>query len=722
MSKDYIDTTGEDFDKLIEKQKNLIETFTKEVNILSKQTLNESDKITLSNTLEFLSGINVKFNKLKTEKLSENNIPFTISPLPSEPYPLNLFMENFQIYQKILENLADTKSKEIVFKQSEKSIENELNQNISNYTKKVNLTPVLIDIYEQAAMIISLQIDYAIIKIQNQKNIQLIKLLKDSQQQKKKQLDTIFKNISITKKDISESSDHLKKITELTNSESNTISEDLRKLNHTISLYHIKLDNLRLAAKENLDDPTKLKISNIELIIEEQKFKQLFLEQRREELKLKLIQSSFDLDWKNEYISRNSMTSKLKEWKKISEDLKDIDDKLTSKLSEVRDIRANITEKLASTTNSEQMKAQLNKNNNIVSDIVFKMIVNKKLLHETKTFITFITNLYWENIQLQEKLFLLSKKGISETFEKSKYLFSIKLFSTKNIDITTGKVIIFLIFLIFGYTIIKISHKKLIKLLKTKSQLSIGAINSISTLSYYIALLTLLFISFSLIGINFRELTIILGALSVGIGFGLQTIANNFISGLILLLDRSVKVGDIIELENGVIGEVKSVSIRTTVVKNYDGKDIILPNSELISKRVDTWTYFDNWRMISIPFGVGYNSDPRFVMQIALDTAQELVQEAPAPKSNYSPKVFFTGYGESSIDFNIIIWYDLSSSLSFFQIKSDFYLKLFEKLKKNNIEIPFPKRDLNINDLSPAFLKAVEGLLKVKPQNSSNTL
>jgi len=722
VSKDYIDTTGEDFDKLIEKQKNLIETFTKEVNILSKQTLNESDKITLSNTLEFLSGINVKFNKLKTEKLSENNIPFTISPLPSEPYPLNLFMENFQIYQKILENLADTKSKEIVFKQSEKSIENELNQNISNYTKKVNLTPVLIDIYEQAAMIISLQIDYAIIKIQNQKNIQLIKLLKDSQQQKKKQLDTIFKNISITKKDISESSDHLKKITELTNSESNTISEDLRKLNHTISLYHIKLDNLRLAAKENLDDPTKLKISNIELIIEEQKFKQLFLEQRREELKLKLIQSSFDLDWKNEYISRNSMTSKLKEWKKISEDLKDIDDKLTSKLSEVRDIRANITEKLASTTNSEQMKAQLNKNNNIVSDIVFKMIVNKKLLHETKTFITFITNLYWENIQLQEKLFLLSKKGISETFEKSKYLFSIKLFSTKNIDITTGKVIIFLIFLIFGYTIIKISHKKLIKLLKTKSQLSIGAINSISTLSYYIALLTLLFISFSLIGINFRELTIILGALSVGIGFGLQTIANNFISGLILLLDRSVKVGDIIELENGVIGEVKSVSIRTTVVKNYDGKDIILPNSELISKRVDTWTYFDNWRMISIPFGVGYNSDPRFVMQIALDTAQELVQEAPAPKSNYSPKVFFTGYGESSIDFNIIIWYDLSSSLSFFQIKSDFYLKLFEKLKKNNIEIPFPKRDLNINDLSPAFLKAVEGLLKVKPQNSSNTL
>jgi small-conductance mechanosensitive channel len=114
-----------------------------------------------------------------------------------------------------------------------------------------------------------------------------------------------------------------------------------------------------------------------------------------------------------------------------------------------------------------------------------------------------------------------------------------------------------------------------------------------------------------------KQVTLVFGALGVGIGFGLQTVANNFVSGIILLAEHSIQAGDIVELENGTMGEVVKINIRSTVIRTYDGLDIIVPNSDLVSGKVTSWTYEDDWRRLKIPFGIAYGSDPQQAAQIA---------------------------------------------------------------------------------------------------------
>jgi small-conductance mechanosensitive channel len=194
-------------------------------------------------------------------------------------------------------------------------------------------------------------------------------------------------------------------------------------------------------------------------------------------------------------------------------------------------------------------------------------------------------------------------------------------------------------------------------------------------------------------GMELSNLTIILGAFSVGIGFGLQNIFNNLVSGLILVFERPIKEGDTVEV-NTLLGEVKRIGIRSSVVRTYDGAEVIVPNGTLISNELINWTLSDAHRRVDVRVGVAYGTDPERVLAILLTVAKENPKAIQEPE----PRAFFLGFGESSLDFRLLAWTDLEHRL---ELESELKVAINRMLKEASIEIPFPQRDLHIRSVDP---------------------
>src|SRR6202048_2920623 len=191
-------------------------------------------------------------------------------------------------------------------------------------------------------------------------------------------------------------------------------------------------------------------------------------------------------------------------------------------------------------------------------------------------------------------------------------------------------------------------------------------------------------------GIHLGALTVFAGAVGVGIGFGLQNIASNFISGLVILAERPITIGDRVEVA-GVVGQVQQIRARSTVILTNDNIAMIVPNSKFIDSPVTNWTYSDPRVRFRVPIGVAYGSDVNKVREalIAAGKSNSHVLEDPAPS------VFLNKFGESSIDFELVVW---SSEMSHrpSRFKSDLNFAIEEKLREAGIAIPFPQRDLHI--------------------------
>ncbi len=280
-----------------------------------------------------------------------------------------------------------------------------------------------------------------------------------------------------------------------------------------------------------------------------------------------------------------------------------------------------------------------------------------------------------------------------------KSIFFHTLFTIGKTPISIATVIKFVLTIFIGLYLLRHAKRRLTKVLRKIPHLYSSTIDSFITLFYYAGVAIILLISLSVVGVDLKQITILFGALGVGIGFGLQTIANNFISGIILLFERTIKLGDVVEIGNGLIGKIKRINMRSTVIRTYDGSDVIVPNSEFISTRVVTWTYDDDWRRLQIPFGVAYGSDLDIVTSVAYKAAYRVpyTQEDQEHKVN----VVFVGFGESSLDFKLITWcrmFKLDKTLK--EVISDYYFALYKGLTEANIEIPFPQRDLHLRSLS----------------------
>src|SRR6056297_598579 len=217
----------------------------------------------------------------------------------------------------------------------------------------------------------------------------------------------------------------------------------------------------------------------------------------------------------------------------------------------------------------------------------------------------------------------------------------------------------------------------------------------ITKLLKFIIFTAVILLTMSSIGIDLTAFAVVGGAVGVGIGFGLQKVVSNFISGIIILLDKSVKPGDIIEIEN-VYGQIKSIGLRYISVLTLDGKEYIIPNEDLITKKVINWSYSNNLVRANVKVGVSYNSD----VEQALNLLEKSVENIERILKNPPPKIFLQEFGDSSINLEIKFWIkDPENGIQ--NITSKVNKNIWQLFKENDIEIPFSQQDMHLKSVSP---------------------
>ncbi len=262
-------------------------------------------------------------------------------------------------------------------------------------------------------------------------------------------------------------------------------------------------------------------------------------------------------------------------------------------------------------------------------------------------------------------------------------------FEVGGLSISLATILLAMGLFFLGYTVTVALRNWLNNKLLPTTKLDIGISNSISTIFGYIGFILAAILGVSAAGFDLSNLAIVAGALSVGVGFGLQSIVNNFVSGLILLAERPIKAGDWIVTTGGE-GTVKKISVRSTEIETFDRATVIVPNSTLITDNVKNWTHENKTGRIIIAIGVGYDSDPEQVKEILLECAKEhrLVLERPAPA------VFFMDFGANSLDFQLRCFLaDINYSLT---VTSELRFSILAALRKAKVEIPFPQHDIHI--------------------------
>lgn len=216
-----------------------------------------------------------------------------------------------------------------------------------------------------------------------------------------------------------------------------------------------------------------------------------------------------------------------------------------------------------------------------------------------------------------------------------------------------------------------------------------GVPATISKTSTYVVVTLGCIVAVAAAGLDLSRATILIGALGVGIGFGLQNAVNNFVSGLILLFGRPINVGDKIQIDT-VSGVVKDIGIRATVVQTWQGAEVIVPNATLISENLVNWTLSDDRRRMEISVGVAYGTSAEKVIELLTEVAQAHDEVLDDP----GPKTIFTGFGDSSLNFRLYVWVtDLSDILL---VPSHIRQSLLDKLAEADITVPFPQRDVRI--------------------------
>lgn len=229
----------------------------------------------------------------------------------------------------------------------------------------------------------------------------------------------------------------------------------------------------------------------------------------------------------------------------------------------------------------------------------------------------------------------------------------------------------------------------------------IGLTNALNTLVHYVVLLIGIVVGVRFIGIGASSLAILFGILGIGIGFGLRNITENFISGLIILAERPIKIGDFIEIEGEVEGQIQSIRARSTTVVTRDNVSLIIPNSEFVGQRVTNWSHGDPKVRIAIPVGVIYGSDTDLVRKTLLEVGKKHGQVLKKPP----PEVQFRAFGASSLDFLLLVWIDEQRHR--FRIASDLHFAVDRAFRKVGLEIAFPQLDLHLKTVSATSAQAL---------------
>jgi potassium-dependent mechanosensitive channel len=258
-----------------------------------------------------------------------------------------------------------------------------------------------------------------------------------------------------------------------------------------------------------------------------------------------------------------------------------------------------------------------------------------------------------------------------------------------SISFTLGEALEFLLTLWVAYLFSSLIRFVLEEDVYPRVRLARGLSYAVSSLLNYVILAVGFLLGLGALGMDLTKLTVLAGAFGVGIGFGLQSVVNNFVSGLILLFERPIHVGDAVEVGD-LLGEVRRIGIRASTVRTYQGAEIIVPNAQLVTEKVTNWTLSDQRRRIDLPVGVNYGAVPRKVIEVlqAVAGAHPKVLKTPAPQG------LFTGYGDSSINFELRAWTD--DFANWYAIRSDLAAAVYDAVKDAGISFPFPQREVRL--------------------------
>ncbi len=277
-------------------------------------------------------------------------------------------------------------------------------------------------------------------------------------------------------------------------------------------------------------------------------------------------------------------------------------------------------------------------------------------------------------------------------------LLEFPLFRSGQTQITVSSICAVLI--LFGVVLLMeyVFRKHMFPRLMRRSHMEPSIQYTIGKIAGYVVLTLGFYISLLVVGIDLSSLALIAGAIGVGLGFGLQNIISNFVSGIIILFERSLKVGDYVQLASGVSGEVQEINMRSTLITTNDNIDIIVPNSEFVNGQVINWTLNEATRRIHVPFGVAYGTNKEMVRKAVLEAA-DLVSYTVRGNEKRKPQVWFVGFGASSLDFELVVWVGPDSVSRPGTVQAAYLWEIHTALYKYQIEIPFPQNDLHLRSV-----------------------
>jgi len=283
--------------------------------------------------------------------------------------------------------------------------------------------------------------------------------------------------------------------------------------------------------------------------------------------------------------------------------------------------------------------------------------------------------------------------------------FSRPLFVYNEQPISILSLLKILLWIIIGFLIGAFYKRWIARVSRRWPNMSQMSVRLASNIGYYLIIISTFMIAIGSVGIDMTSISLIAGALSIGIGFGLQTVVSNFIAGIILMFERTIRIGDTIEISDILRGRVTDMRIRSTTVKTFDNVDIVVPNSSFIQNNVINWTLEDLTRRLHIPFGVAYGSDVEEVKKVVLDELEHSDLKYIRNNKDKHPEIWMIAMNNSSVDFELLVWIEWDNKLRPNSFKSDFLILIYNALNKNGIQIPFPQLDLHVKHMPSEVLK-----------------
>lgn len=687
----------------------------------------EKDRLALESILDLFQGLSFQLKNLQTEVARAEPPPLKNPPLGSPPYSLAIFDDMSAFQQKVILQLKQHEDSLAFGAARITGIKDDLTGLVLQYSKvrgdEVSRIPAL----EQAAYILNLQHEYALYQLRKPKIDKALAETRLVAKETASLTEQVFAKLQVNKDELAEIEKKLGSLNDQHLSNLAKLSAENLALNKQSVVVESKLDKatttMTAAAHDsNIADNAENERERLSLARSAIKFRQKGIGQEKINSSLALDGLTFRREWLGlilEMSQRGKASGFVEKWQKKDEELIAQRAALVQELSLISPIQPDLHAQAAALANRIEQSG--------LTDTL--SAVNKqteKTTKELESFILWLSNninslaLFQQEVEtvlrlLRSKMnqwerFLIWSEGyFSHKWKSIEGVLFYPLFSIGDSSVTLTTLFKILVMVLIGIWALAALRRKTVTALTEKTAMAPGAINSLTTLLYYASLVLGGFLILSIAGFNVSQLGIIFGALGVGIGFGLQTIFNNFFSGIILLTEQTIQVGDYVQLATGVDGEVRQISIRATIVRTFDGEDVIVPNSEFVSSRVNTWSYGDNWRRLKIPFGVSYNADPAEVARLAEEAAREV--SVTREDSSHPLRVFFEGFGNNSLDFSIRPWCWMNQIHANTGMTSDYYFALFKKLKEAGIEIPFPQTDLHIKSISPEVIAILEKML-----------